>query len=88
METINKEITVTSFYFNTKQNFKSFPRRIAYDNQEVTFVRSGIRYLIQKGQSMIQLFDMTDGSTNYRLKFDPEALTWTLLRTSNAPRAL
>ena len=87
IETINKEVNVTSLYFNSKQNFKSFPRRITYGDQEITFLQSGMRYLVQKGQNIIQLFDMTDGSTDYRLKFDPDQLTWTLLRTSSTPRA-
>ena len=84
--TINKEVTVTALYFHGKQ-FKSFPKRIMLDNQEITFLDSGIQYLVQKGQHLIRLFDMTDGIASYRLKFDPEQWTWTLLRIQDAARA-
>jgi hypothetical protein len=88
VSTINKEVDVTALYFGGKSELKSFPRRIAYDNREITFLESGMRYLVQKGNRMIQLFDMSDGIRQYRLQFDPQAFTWTLLRITNVPRAL
>ena len=48
------------------------------DGQEYNFMESGIRYLIQKGQELISLFDMTDGETNYRLRVDGHD-RWTLV---------
>jgi hypothetical protein len=32
---------------------------------------------------MIHVFDMTDGTADYRLEFDAEALTWTLVAISD-----
>lgn len=83
---INKEVSVNSVFFSGRNNFRSFPRQITYDNQQVTFVESGMRYLLQKGQRMVQLFDMTDGQNNYRLQFDSSNFTWTLLNVTNLPR--
>ncbi len=77
---INKEVAVTALYFRGNQQFKSFPKRIEYDNKEVTFLESGMQYLVQKGRRLVRLFDMTDGQATYRLKFDPEQLIWTLVR--------
>jgi hypothetical protein len=45
-----------------------------------------MRYVLQKGQKIIQLFDMSDGHSNYRLSFDSQNYTWTLLRISDLPR--
>ncbi len=83
---INKEVNVNSVYFSGKHNFKSFPREITYDNEQVTFIESGMRYVLQKGQKIIQLFDMSDGHNNYRLSFDSQDYTWRLLKISNLPR--
>lgn len=84
--TINKEVTITAWYFRNKNRMQSFPRRMEYDNQEYTFAE-GLRFLIQKGQQMVQFFDMTDGATNYRLKFDGGSQLWTLVSMSHAERA-
>lgn len=83
---INKEVSVNSLSFGSRTNFKSIPKEITYDNKQVTFVDSGMRYLLQKGQNIIQLFDMTDGIKNYRLQFDSQNFTWTLLNISSLPR--
>lgn len=85
---VNKEVAVTAMYFRHDTQFKSFPKRMEYDGREYTFLESGIRYLISKGQGLIQLFDMTDGDANYRLKFDTRELTWTLVNITDMPRVL
>lgn len=76
---INKEVTVTSVYFRPGRHLKGFPKRMEYDGREYTFVESGLRYLMQKGQQLFEVFDMTDGSQDYRLKFDKQAHIWTLV---------
>ena len=85
--TINREVAVTALYFQNSRELKSFPRRIEFDGQEYTF-RDGLRYLVQKGQRLIQIFDMTDGETEYRLKFDTKDQLWTLVDMAEAPRAM
>jgi hypothetical protein len=47
------------------------------DGREYTFV-DGIRYLVNKGQELIKLFDMSDGENQYRLRVDG-ANHWTLV---------
>jgi len=85
---VNKEVAVTAVYFRNDAQLKSFPKRMEYEGQEYTFVESGIRYLVEKGHNLIQLFDMTDGSHDYRLKFDTKQSTWTLVTMCEAQRAL
>lgn len=83
---VNKEVAVNSVSFRGKNKLRSFPKQITIDSEEITFVETGMHYLLQKGQSMIQLFDMSDGYRNYRLKFDSSSFTWTLLKVSPLPR--
>ena len=82
----NREVTVNAFSFKGQGKIRSFPKQITIDTEEITFVETGMRYLLQKGQSMVQLFDMSDGHKKYRLQFDTSNFTWTLLNVSNLPR--
>ncbi|HUS26725.1 MAG TPA: hypothetical protein VMY99_05255 [Nevskiaceae bacterium] len=75
---INKEVNVNAFRFTTKkQQLQSVPKEIEFDGASVTFVDAGLHYLIQKGQQLIQLFDMSDGHNTYRLRQDNN--NWTLV---------
>jgi hypothetical protein len=86
-ETINKEITITAWYFRNRHQLTSFPKRMEYNRREYTFAE-GLRYLVQKGgRSAVQLFDMTDGNAKYRLRFDNLQQTWTLVSITNSRAA-
>ena len=85
--TINKEVSVTALYFRNNGHMKSFPKRMEYNGQEYTFVESGLRFLVRKGQQLTQIFDMTDGSSQYRLKFNNREQLWTLVDITESPRA-
>jgi len=76
-----REIQITSVYFRNnpaKQRFESYPRRMVMDGREYTFLESGMHYLVQKGQQLIKLFDVSDGQTQYRLRVDDDS-HWTLV---------
>lgn len=77
MTRINQEIDVHSFYFRSGKGLKSFPREIEWNGRFVQFANEGLRYLVEQGGRAIQLFDMTDGRTTYRLKSDGQH--WTLV---------
>lgn len=76
-----QEIEITSVYFrgqHGKKRLESYPRRMVLDGREYTFLESGMRYLVHKGQALIKLFDVSDGQTEYRLRLDEQA-HWTLV---------
>lgn len=85
--TINKEVSVTALYFRNNGGLKSFPKRMEYDGREYTFAESGLRMLVQKGQQLVQIFSMTDGVADYRLKFETDDQLWTLVDIAESPRA-
>ncbi len=75
------EIQITSVYFRdgpAGQRFEGYPKRMVYEGREYTFLESGMRYLVQKGQQLIKLFDVSDGQTQYRLRLDGDN-HWTLV---------
>lgn len=82
----NKEIEITSVYFRNNPaqgRFESFPKRMVLDGREYTFLEGGLRYLVQKGQQLIKLFDVSDGQTQFRLRLDDQQ-HWTLVGTKLA----
>lgn len=81
---INKDVSVIAFYFrNTGERLRCFPKRIEWDGKTVNFTETGLRHPTKKGQRMIHVFDMSDGQADYRLEFDAERLTWTLISISD-----
>lgn len=76
--TIAREVNVPEVYFKDDGRLKTYPRRMEYEGREYTFM-DGLRYLIHKGQQMVQVFDMTDGVRDFRLMFDDVRSSWTLV---------
>jgi hypothetical protein len=77
--TFNTEVSVRSFYFTKGNGMRCFPRMIEFQGKELSFLDNGLRCLVQTGQSIVQIFNMTDGRNAYRLKFEPQDNLWTLL---------
>lgn len=55
------------------------PAKMRWRNQEIVFTELGLRHPTTKGNRMIHVFDMSDGTNDYRLEFDAESLAWTLV---------
>lgn len=75
------DVQITGVYFRAgkaNQRFETYPKRMVYDGQEYTFLESGMRYLVRKGQELIRLFDVSDGQTLFRLRLDAND-NWTLV---------
>ncbi len=81
MTAINQIVTVNSFYFRGNDVLKTYPRSVEFGNTTVSF-QDGLQCLIRKGQRIVRLFDMTDGRTTFRLKFEDNQ--WTLIGTKAA----
>jgi len=76
--TVEKEVVISELYFKNEGQLKSYPKRMEFNGREYTFM-DGLRYLVHKGQQLVQVFDMTDGRRDYRLKFDDAEHSWTLV---------
>ena len=77
---INKDVSIVAYYFkNNARHLRCFPKRMEYDGKRITFTETGLLHPTQKGQRMVHVFDMTDGTADYRLEFDAQALSWTLV---------
>jgi hypothetical protein len=85
---INKDVNIVAFYFkNSARRLRCFPKRMEYDGKRVDFTETGLVHPTQKGHRMIHVFDMTDGTADYRLEFDAQALSWTLVAITDTEYA-
>lgn len=73
--TINSPVDVTALGFS--RNLRSYPRRIEYGGATYNFVDAGLCTVVRSGKRMAQIFTMTDGARDYRLR--NEGSNWTLL---------
>ena len=81
---INKRVRVLAIYSGLDTNQSNcLPKRMIYKGKQYDFVELGLKHPTLKGKRMIHVFDMTDGSADYRLEFDAEGLTWTLVSISD-----
>lgn len=76
--TINSPVDVTALGFGRDMN--AYPRRIEFEGVTYDFIDAGLRTLIKKGERISQIFTMTDGARDYRLRSDGGG--WTLLSMS------
>jgi hypothetical protein len=56
---------------------------MVWQEKEYSFAELSMQYLVQKGQELIHLFDVSDGQTIFRLRQNPEG-QWTLISTKAA----
>jgi len=86
--TLNQDVTIVAYYFKDKDQPKCFPKRMEYEGKQVVFTETGLRHPTHKGQRMVHVFDMTDGSADYRLEFDAMSLIWKLVYIADASYAV
>lgn len=76
---VNENVTVTAVAFGGTKELKSYPRRMIYNGETYTFGELGLRCLIKHGKRIAQIFTVSDGKADYRLRYDDEGHSWTLL---------
>lgn len=77
---VNQRVDVVAFYRRAGDTNKlCFPYKMKYQNQDIIFTELCLRHPTSQGHRMIHVFDVSDGSNDYRLEFDAESLTWTLV---------
>lgn len=77
---INKRVDVVPiFHADAPERTVCVPWKMRYGSQEIVFTTFGMRHPTTKGKRMVHIFEMSDGVNDYRLEFNAERLTWTLV---------
>lgn len=81
---LNEQVTITAWLFRNRGGLSTFPRRMEFAGNTYTFT-DGLQYNVKKGGALTRIFDMNDGSANYRLRCEDGQDNWTLVAiTQNA----
>lgn len=77
---INERVDVVAV-FNKRGDIGSLcaPRKMRWRGREIDLVELALRHPTVAGKRMIHVFHVSDGANSYRLEFDAESLTWTLV---------
>ena len=77
---VNERIDVVAVY-KRQGDISSLcmPYKMRWRGQEIEFTELALRFPTSAGKRMIHAFHMSDGVNGYRIEFDAEALTWTLV---------
>ena len=75
--TINSPVSVTAIGFG--RNLRAYPRRIEYNGRTYDFIDAGLQAVISTGGRIAQIFTMSDGRQDFRLRSDDQGGSWTLL---------
>ena len=77
---INQQVEVIAlFRIGADPSKNCRPYKMRYNNRDITFNKLAYYHPTSQGKRMIHIFDMSDGSSDYRLEFDAESFTWTLM---------
>lgn len=77
---INERVDVAaSFKKHGEYNSLCVPWKMRWHGQEYTFTELALRHPTVQGKRMIHVFHVYDGANGFRLEFDAEHLTWTLI---------
>lgn len=77
---INQRVdVVTLFRKGGDMNTLAYPYKMRHQGRDIVFTKLGMRHPTAKGKRMVHVFDVSDGVNDYRLEFDAQALTWTLI---------
>lgn len=74
-KSINSPVDVTALGFG--RNMRTYPRRIEFEGSTYDFIDAGLRTIVRNGERVAQIFTMTDGARDFRLRSDNGH--WTLL---------
>lgn len=76
---INQRVGVMALFRDKDSRESCVPLRMSYRGRDVVFEELGLRHPTVAGKRMLHIFDMSDGTNDYRLSFDAESLAWTLI---------
>lgn len=77
----SQEIEITSVYFRKnklRRSLELFPKSMVYEGRQYSFLDDGLKFMINSTDAPINLFDVSDGQRQYRLRQD-EQNHWTLV---------
>ncbi len=81
IEAINEKVSVVFIYNRDEKT--AIPSLVRWQGEVRRIGKIGYHHKIREGRTVCHIFHVTDGNLAYKLKFDTDALTWTLLEVAD-----
>jgi hypothetical protein len=75
-EVINEKVSVELIY--NRMTGLVMPRRMRWQGRLYIMKKLGYYHKVRQGRTILHIFHVTDGNTDFRLSLDTENLHWTL----------
>lgn len=75
-EVINEKVSVEFIYNRTTNEI--MPRRMRWQGRLYTMKKLAYYHKVRQGRIIWHIFHVTDGTMDFRLRFDSDTLHWTL----------
>jgi hypothetical protein len=75
---VDERVEVIAIYHLAGSATPCMPVKMKYKKREIVFTKLALCHPTTKGRRMVHVFDMSDGTNDYRLEFDAEGLIWVL----------
>ena len=77
---INERVAVVTVFSRAGETKDlCLPKRMRFRGRDIELTELSLRHPTTAGKRMIHVFHVSDGVNGYRLEFDAEGLTWTLV---------
>lgn len=75
-EVINEKVDIVTSY--NRSNGLAMPCKMRWQGREYFFEKLTYHHKIREGRTLLHIFHVTDGTTDFRLHFDTDTLHWFL----------
>lgn len=73
---VQEKVSVVTVY--DRLTSTAMPKKMRWKNNEYFFTKLGYHHTVRFGRALMHIFHVTDGTTDFRLRFDTETLHWIL----------
>ncbi len=85
---INKRVKILAIFDDNGAEARyCLPLKMRWNQRDYQFSELGLRHPTIKGQRHVHIFDVSDGQADFRLEFDAQRLTWTLVHIAEVDDA-
>lgn len=84
-EIINERVSVLFSYDRVKGVV--MPRKMRWQGRDYIFVKQSYHHMVRVGRTLLHIFHVTDGATDFRLRLNTETLHFTLEEVSDGTAA-
>lgn len=85
---VNQRVRVLAIFDDSGAEARyCLPLKMRWNKRDYQFNKLGLRHPTIKGQRLVHILDVSDDNADFRLEFDAQRLTWTLIHIAEVSHA-